>query len=138
LPIEDEEKLNARHVDFETLLAQSDILSLHCPLTPATRHTMDASAFSKMKAGAVFVNTTRGPVVDEAALVSALKNGTLSAAGLDVFEEEPKIHPGLLDCENAVLLPHLGSATLETRTKMGTIAAQNILIESGSAMILGI
>jgi len=127
LTTEEELKLNAQYVGFETLLGQSDILSLHCPLTPDTRHIMNGAAFSKMKPGAVFVNTTRGPVVDEAALVAALKNGTLSAAGLDVFEEEPKIHPGLLECENAVLLPHLGSATLETRTKMGTIAAVNIL-----------
>lgn len=123
----EETAFNAHFVDWETLLRESDILSVHCPLNDTTRHIFNNLAFAKMKPGAVFVNTARGPIVDETALVNALKSGKLSAAGLDVFEEEPKVHPGLLACEKAILLPHVGSATLETRTKMGTIAAQNII-----------
>ncbi len=120
-------ELGAIQVDKATLLAESDILTLHCPLVPETRHAFGAAEFTAMKKTAIFVNTTRGPVVDEAALVDALKSATIFAAGLDVFEEEPKVHPGLLTCENALLIPHLGSATLETRTKMADIAVSNLV-----------
>jgi glyoxylate reductase len=120
-------ELNAREVDKATLLAESDFLSLHCPLLPETRHAFGAAEFLAMKRTAVFVNTTRGPVVDEAALAQALKEGEIFAAGLDVFEDEPAVHAALLECENALLIPHLGSATLETRTKMAEIAISNIV-----------
>jgi glyoxylate reductase len=127
LSAEEENQLNLRHVDLPELLATSDILSLHCPLTPETRHAFSAAQFAAMKPTAIFINTTRGPVVDEAALVEALQQGKIWGAGLDVFEQEPKVHPGLLQCKNTVLLPHIGSATEETRGKMATIAAQNII-----------
>lgn len=120
-------ELNANSVPFDTLLAESDFLSLHVPLTPETRHALGAEELKKMKPTAVLVNTARGPVVDEAALAQALRDGTIFAAGLDVFEEEPRIHPDLLTCENAVILPHLGSASHETRSKMAEIAATNIV-----------
>jgi lactate dehydrogenase-like 2-hydroxyacid dehydrogenase len=114
---------------FETLpeLASSaDVLSLHVPGGEGTRHLVDADILQRMKPTAIVVNTARGSVVDEAALAEALRNGQIAAAGLDVFEAEPVVHPGLLSCENAVLLPHLGSATLETRTAMGMQAVENI------------
>ena len=130
--LELEPELRAVHVDMATLLTESDIVSLHCPLTPETRHAFGAAEFRAMKPTAVFVNTTRGPVVDEAALASALRAGEIAYAGLDVFEQEPKVHPDLLACENAFLLPHLGSATVETRTRMAEIAAENI-----AAMLTG-
>lgn len=122
-----ERQLNARLVDKATLLAESDFISIHCPLLPETRHAFGAVEFKAMKKSACLINTSRGPVVDEAALAAALKAGDIFAAGLDVFEEEPKIHPDLLTCENAVLVPHLGSASLETRAKMAEIAASNIV-----------
>jgi len=124
---EEEAALGARGVDKATLLRESDILTVHCPLTPETRHVFDATAFQAMKPTAIFVNTARGPVVDEAALAGALQGGEIFAAGIDVFEEEPAIHPALIQCENAVLVPHIGSATLETRSKMANIAAGNII-----------
>lgn len=122
-----ERDLGARYVDKATLLAESDILSLHCPLTPETTRAFGEAEFCAMKSSAVFINTTRGPVVDEAALAHALLNGEIACAGLDVFEAEPKIHPDLLRCENAVFMPHLGSASHETRGKMGQMAAVNII-----------
>ncbi len=122
----EERALGVAYADKAALLAQSDFISLHCPMTPETRHAFGAPEFSAMKSSAVFVNTTRGPVVDEAALAHALKSGAIFAAGLDVYEDEPRIHPGLLACENAVLLPHIGSATDETRTRMAEMAANNI------------
>ena len=109
------------------MLAEADFISIHCPLLDETRHAFGAAEFAAMKKTAILINTARGPIVDEAALVEALQTGQIAGAGLDVFEEEPRIHPGLLACENAVLLPHLGSATLETRTKMALIAAENIV-----------
>jgi lactate dehydrogenase-like 2-hydroxyacid dehydrogenase len=111
---------------LDALLAASDVVSLHCPATPATRHLMDARALALIKPGAVLVNTARGDVVDEAALVAALEGGRLAGAGLDVYEGEPRVHPGLLGREDVVLLPHLGSATVETRTAMGMRAASNL------------
>ena len=124
----DTEKLyQARYVDKATLLAESDFLSIHCPLTPETTHAFGAAEFKAMKRSAYLINTSRGPVVDEAALVDALKSGEIAGAGLDVYEKEPILHEGLYDCENAVIIPHLGSATLETRGKMASIAATNII-----------
>lgn len=122
-----EKELNATSVDMDTLLRESDIISIHVPLLPETRHAFGAEEFKKMKKTAVLVNTARGPVIDEAALAKALHDGEIFAAGIDVFEEEPKIHPELLKCENAVLIPHLGSASWETRSRMAEIAATNIV-----------
>ncbi|MCC6490011.1 MAG: D-glycerate dehydrogenase [Candidatus Hydrogenedentes bacterium] len=118
---------HARGVDKATLLAESDFVSIHCPLLPETIHAFGAAEFKAMKKTAYLINTSRGPVIDEAALAKALQGGEVAGAGLDVYEEEPKIHPELLKCENAVLLPHLGSATSETRGKMAHIAATNIV-----------
>src|SRR5207302_1365379 len=112
---------------LDELLAGSDVISLHCPLTPETHHLIDARRLAVMQPSAHLVNTTRGPVVDEAALVDALRAGTIGGAGLDVFEHEPHVHPGLLELEQAVLLPHLGSATIETRTAMAMLAARNAI-----------
>jgi len=109
-------------IPLEELLARSDVVTLHCPLTPETRHLIDAQRLAQMKPGAILVNTTRGPVVDEAALVAALESGHLGGAGLDVYEDEPRIHPGLLRREDVVLIPHLGSATHATRALMATMA----------------
>ena len=122
-----EEELGATFVDMPTLLAESDILTLHCPFSDETRHAFSSEEFSAMKPSAIFINTTRGPVVDETALALALHAGDIGAAGLDVFEDEPEIHPELLKCDNALLIPHLGSATKETRAKMAEIAATNII-----------
>jgi glyoxylate reductase len=114
-------------VELGELLARSDVVSLHCPLTEATRHLIDADALRAMRADAYLVNTARGPVVDEAALAAALRDGVIAGAALDVFEEEPDVHPGLLELENVVVVPHLGSATEETRTAMAELAAANVL-----------
>lgn len=127
LPEGEERELGVAYVDFPTLLAESDILSPHCPLTEETRHAFNAAVFRAMKKSAIFVNTTRGPVVDEAALAAALHAGEIFAAGLDVYEEEPNVHPDLLTVENIVLLPHIGSSTLETRSAMANLAAENII-----------
>lgn len=115
-----------RFPDLGALAEAADVLSLHVPGGPDTRHLVDRALLSRMKPHAIIVNTARGSVVDEAALASALREGTIAAAGLDVHECEPAIHPALLNLENAVLLPHIGSATLETRTAMGMQAAANI------------
>jgi lactate dehydrogenase-like 2-hydroxyacid dehydrogenase len=112
---------------LEELLAASDVVSLHCPLTPETRHLIDADRLALMRPSAYLINTARGPVVDEPALVRALQDGVIAGAGLDVFEREPEVHPGLLELENVVLVPHLGSATIETRTAMATLAAENVV-----------
>ncbi|UMP00596.1 D-glycerate dehydrogenase [Amycolatopsis sp. EV170708-02-1] len=124
---EDVEKtLGAEYLPFDELLRSSDVVSLHCPLTPETRHLVDADALKAMKPGAYLINTTRGPVVHEAALADALEAGEIAGAGLDVFEAEPEVEPRLLDRENVVLTPHLGSATVETRTAMAVLAAENV------------
>lgn len=112
---------------LDELLSSSDVLSLHVPLTPATRHLIDRRAILRMKRRAYIVNTSRGPVVDEDALAWALREGLLAGAALDVYEREPEIHPGLAGLENVVLAPHLGSATVETRTAMAVLAARNVL-----------
>ncbi|WP_284753057.1 D-glycerate dehydrogenase [Arthrobacter sp. efr-133-R2A-120] len=120
-------ELGARRVDLDELLAVSDVVSLHCPYGPTTHHLIGAEQLAAMKSSAFLVNTARGPIVDEAALASALREGVIAGAGLDVFEREPQVHPELLELENAVLVPHLGSATVETRTAMAMLAADNAL-----------
>lgn len=114
------------HADLAALLAASDVVSLHCPGGPATRHLINAGALARMKPTGILINTARGSVVDEAALAKALESRRIAAAGLDVYEAEPAVHPALLALENAVLLPHLGSATIESRTAMGMQAADNL------------
>ena len=109
---------------LDTLLSDADVVSLHVPLTAETRHLIDAAALARMKPSAVLVNTSRGPVVDEEALVAALEGGVIAGAALDVFEREPEVHEGLLRLENVVLAPHLGSATEETREAMGMLCVQ--------------
>ena len=109
------------------LLATADIVSIHCPLTPQTRHMINQAALARMKRSAYLINTSRGSVVDEAALAWALKNGIISGAALDVYEEEPVVHPDFMTLENVVLAPHLGSATTETRTAMADLAVRNAI-----------
>ncbi len=121
-----EEELGVEYVSKRELLEQSDFVTLHCALTPETRHLIAAADLQAMKPTAVLVNTSRGPVVDEAALAEALDCGEIAAAGLDVFEEEPKVHPRLVECENALILPHIASASVATRTRMCMIAAENM------------
>ncbi|MDB4949955.1 MAG: glyoxylate reductase [Gemmatimonadetes bacterium] len=125
LPTDEERALGMSWTDRAGLLAASDVLTLHAPLTAQTRHFLDADAFARMRRGSYLINTARGALVDEASLVDALRSGHLAGAGLDVYEHEPALHPGLLELENVVLLPHIGSATLETRTRMATLAAAN-------------
>ncbi|TQM02986.1 2-hydroxyacid dehydrogenase [Pseudonocardia kunmingensis] len=117
----------SRQLALDELLETSDVVSLHCPLTPETRHLIDAAALHRMKRGAYLVNTARGPIVDESALAAALHDGTIAGAGLDVYEDEPRVHEGLRDLDNAVLAPHLGSATVETRTRMAELAVENVV-----------
>jgi glyoxylate reductase len=118
-------ELEATRLGLDELLAMSDVISLHTPLTPETRHLVGARELALMKPTATLVNTARGAVVDEAALVEALREGQIANAGLDVYEDEPNVHPGLLELENAVLVPHIGSATVETRAAMAELAARN-------------
>lgn len=122
-----EAELDARRLDFGELLRTADVVSLHVPYLPETHHLLGAAEFAKMKPTAYVVNSARGPVIDEAALVTALREGQIAGAGLDVFENEPTVHEGLLDLDNCVLLPHLGSATVETRTAMAVLAADNVV-----------
>jgi lactate dehydrogenase-like 2-hydroxyacid dehydrogenase len=120
---------------LEDVLGEADFVSLHCPALPETRHLMNAERFSQMKKSGILINTARGDVVDEAALTAALRNGRIAAAGLDVYEREPAVTADLLTMENVVLLPHLGSATLETREAMGRRAFENIrLFFSGAPL----
>ena len=122
-----EEELDARYTGLDELLETSDFVSIHTPLTDETKHLIGAEELGKMKPTAVLVNTSRGPVVDEKALADALAGGSIFAAGLDVYEEEPKVHPKLLELENAVLAPHIGSGSQETRDRMAVLAAENIV-----------
>jgi glyoxylate reductase len=124
-PLDIENDLQAEYRDFNTLLAEADFVSLHVPLLPETRGLMDGAKLHRMKPTAFLINTARGPVVDEAALVHALETGKIAGAGLDVYENEPFIHPGLKR-PNVVLAPHIASGSLETRTKMAVIAAENV------------
>ncbi|MEJ6494020.1 MAG: D-glycerate dehydrogenase [Actinomycetes bacterium] len=119
--------LDAKFMSMDELIESSDVLSLHCPYSPATHHLISENQLARMKSTAFLINTARGPIVDEQALVDALKSGQIAGAGLDVFEHEPKVNPGLLELDNAVLIPHLGSATVETRAAMADIAATNAL-----------
>jgi glyoxylate reductase len=121
-----EAALGATYLSMGELLRDADVVSLHCPLTPATRHLINAETLRAMKPGAFVVNTTRGPVVDEPALAEALAGGVIAGAALDVFEKEPEVEPRLLTMENVVVTPHLGSATVETRTEMALLAAHNV------------
>lgn len=118
---------NAEFMTFDRLLATSDVVSLHVPLLPETRHLIDRKALAKMKRSAYLINTSRGPVVDEAALAWALKERLIAGAALDVYEEEPKVNQDLMGLENVMLIPHLASATTETRTAMADLAATNVL-----------
>ncbi len=122
-----ERDLRASRVDFDTLLRESDFVTLHTLLSPDTHHLIDETALREMKKTAILVNASRGPVVDEEALVRALTEGWIGAAGLDVFEHEPKIHPGLLGLSNVVLAPHIASASRETRLAMASLAVRNCI-----------
>ncbi|HLB61322.1 MAG TPA: D-glycerate dehydrogenase [Actinomycetota bacterium] len=126
LPKDVTEPLGAERRELDDLLAEADFISVHVNLTPKTRHLFGAKQFRKMKDTAILVNTSRGPVIDEEALAGALAAGEIFAAGLDVFENEPEVHPGLLELENAVVIPHLGSATVDTRNAMGMLAVKNV------------
>jgi glyoxylate reductase len=120
-----ERELSAEFVSAERLLRESDFVSLHVPLVPHTRHMMGVEQFRLMKPTAMVVNTSRGPVVDEAALAEALEKRVIAGAGIDVFENEPQVHPTLLKLENVVLAPHIASASVDTRRKMSIMAAEN-------------
>jgi glyoxylate reductase len=124
---EAEKELDARYLELDELLETADLISIHTPLTDETRHLIGERELKKMKSSAVLVNTSRGPVVDEAALADALENRRIFAAGLDVYEAEPDVHPKLLGLENVVLAPHIGSASVETRDRMAVLAAENIV-----------
>ena len=127
-------ELGAKKVSLDELLSGSDVVSIHCPSNESTHHLIGAPQFKKMKPTAFLVNTARGPIVDEQALVDALKDKEIAGAGLDVFEFEPKINEGLLDRDDVVLIPHLGSATTETRDAMAMLAANNaVAIASGKS-----
>ena len=121
-----EAETGAERRELDELLAEADVVSIHTNLTPETRHLFGREAFERMKDTAVLVNTSRGPVVDEAALADALAAGKIFAAGLDVFENEPQVHPKLLELENVVVIPHLGSATVDTRHAMGMVVVDNV------------
>jgi glyoxylate reductase len=126
LPADVEAQTGARRVDLDELLERADFVSIHTNLTPETRHLFGAEQFKRMRDTAVLVNTSRGPVVDEAALTDALESGEIFAAGLDVFENEPAVDEKLLGLENVVVIPHLGSATVDTRDAMGHLAVDNV------------
>jgi glyoxylate reductase len=122
-----ESELGARRLDQEELLRVADVVSLHLPSSPQTRHLIGAAELASMKDTAFLINTARGPIVDEAALVQALIDGQIAGAGLDVFEREPTVHPGLLELDNVALYPHMGSATIQTRLAMVDLASRNAL-----------
>jgi len=122
-----DERLGAQRVPLRYARAAADVLSIHVPLTPQTRHMIGAAEFAAMKPTAILINTARGPVVDEAALVEALRHKRIAAAGFDVYEHEPRLTPGLAELPNVVLLPHLGSAATATRQKMSQMVAQNVI-----------
>ena len=122
-----EKETGVRYVELDELLRTCDFISVHTPLTDETHHLIGATELGRMKPEAVLINTSRGPVVDEAALADALGEGRIFAAGLDVYEKEPEVHPKLLELENAVLAPHIGSASVETRDRMAVLAAENIV-----------
>jgi len=125
-PLFESEPVSGERVSLDDGLAQGDVLSIHCPLTDQTRHMIDAAALAKMKPTAILVNTARGPIVDEAALGDALKNRRIWAAGLDVFEDEPRVHPDLVGLDNVVMTPHFGSAEIRYREEMTRMACANV------------
>ncbi|HXM55120.1 MAG TPA: D-glycerate dehydrogenase [Candidatus Dormibacteraeota bacterium] len=127
LPADVERELGATRVELDALLAEADFVSLHVPLTPDTHHLIGAPQLARMKRTAVLVNTSRGPVVDEAALAAALQDGQIFAAGIDVFEREPEVHPDLLGLVNVVLTPHIASGSVRTRSEMCVLAVRNLL-----------
>ena len=131
---ETERELRATRTDTATLLRESDFVTLHTPLLPETQHLINAQSLTTMKKTAYLVNASRGPVVDEGALAHALKEGRIAGAGIDVFEEEPKVHPGLIGLPNVVLAPHIASASSDTRLKMANLAVDNCLavLEGGT------
>ena len=126
-PEEIENSLGLEYVSAEQLLRESDFVTLHGPLMPQTQHLIGAAQLRMMKPGAILVNTSRGPVVNEAALAEALEQRVIAGAGLDVFEREPEVHPTLLKLENVVLAPHIGSASINTRRNMCLLAARNAI-----------
>jgi glyoxylate reductase len=126
LPPDAEAQLGATRVDLGRLLAESDFISVHVPLTKETHHLLSTPQFAQMKKTAIIINTSRGPVLDEAALVEALNARRIAAAGLDVYEREPAVHPGLAAMPNVVLAPHIASATVRTRSEMSAMAARNM------------
>ena len=125
-PRDDDDPDDPPRVSFDELLRRSDVVSLHVPLTDETRGVFNAASFARMKAGSVLLNTARGAIVDEAALARALENGPIAGAGLDVYENEPAITPALLDDDRVVLMPHAGSATVETRREMARMVAEDV------------
>jgi glyoxylate reductase len=122
-----EREYGLEYMSQEEVIKQADFLSLHVPLLPSTRHLLGAPQFAMMKRNAIIVNTSRGPVIDEAALAEALKNNVIAGAGLDVFEFEPKVNPALMGLSNVVIVPHIASASVATRTRMSTMAAENCI-----------
>ena len=126
-PVAEDLRAHVRKVALDDLIAESDVISMHTPLNDETHHLIDEQALRRMKDTAVLVNSSRGPVIDEAALVRALREGWIAGAGLDVYEREPQLAPGLAECPNAVLAPHLGSATVRTRAAMAQLTAFNTL-----------
>ena len=126
LPREAEEQLGATRVDLQRLIAESDFISIHVPLTQETHHLFSTQQFNAMKRSAILINTSRGPVIDEAALVEALNAKQLAGVGMDVYEREPAVHPGLIPLPNVVLAPHIASATVRTRSEMSAMAARNM------------
>jgi len=125
-PAEAERELHAEFVDRDALFRESDFISLHVPLLPDTRHLISTENLDKMKRTAFLVNTSRGPVVDEAALADALENKKIAGAALDVYEHEPQVHPQLIARRDVILTPHIASASIDTRTKMAVMAANNV------------
>lgn len=128
LPEIDEAKHGLTYAEIDAVLSQSDFVSMHVAMTDETHHLIGRDRLALMKSSATIINTARGPIIDEAALVDALSSGTIASAGLDVYEHEPRLHPGLSELDNVVILPHLGSATIGTRTQMGMMAANNCLM----------
>jgi phosphoglycerate dehydrogenase-like enzyme len=123
---EAEQQLGAERVDLARLLVESDFVSVHVPLTEQTLHLLSTQQFGQMKRSAILINTSRGPVIDEAALVEALNAKKIAGAGLDVYEREPAVHPGLIPLPNVILTPHIASASVRTRSEMSAMAARNM------------
>ncbi|MEP7113722.1 MAG: D-glycerate dehydrogenase, partial [Ilumatobacteraceae bacterium] len=124
-PVGIESELDAERLSLDELLATSDLVTINCPYSTETHHLIGPEQFELMRSSAYLINTARGPIVDELALVAALRSGAIAGAGLDVYEHEPQLEPGLTELDNVVLIPHLGSATVETRAAMATLAARN-------------